>query len=110
MGTLIKRKESFPLMAKKTVNKFFDDFITKDFDWSDKKFSASGIKQPSVDLKETANDIEDELPTAEKKTEDFKVVNGHDLLLNSSEAEVRKKDNFIKKEFNYRSFCRLPSL
>jgi HSP20 family molecular chaperone IbpA len=110
METLIKRKGSFPLMAKKTVNKFFDDFITKDFDWSEKKFSASESKQPAVNLKETGNAIAVKLTAAEMNTEDFKIEIGNDLLLNSSENEVRKNDNLARKEFNYRSFCRLPNL
>ena len=109
METLIKRKGLFPLMAKKTVNKFFDDFITKDFDWSDKKFSASGSKQPSVNLKETDKDIEVELAT-EMKSENFKTEIDNDILLNSSGDEIRKKENIVRREFNYRSFCRLPTL
>jgi HSP20 family molecular chaperone IbpA len=96
-------------MAKKTVNKFFDDFITKDFDWSEKKFSASDSKQPAVNLKETDKDIEVELAT-EMKTEIFKVEIDNDILLNSSEDEIRKKGNIVRREFNYRSFCRLPTL
>jgi HSP20 family molecular chaperone IbpA len=109
METLIKRKGSFPLMAKKTVNKFFDDFITKDFDWSEKKFSESGSKQPSVNLKETDNAIEVELTAAEMNSEDFNLEIGNDFLLSSSQNDVIKKDNLVRKEFNYRSFCRLPN-
>jgi len=44
------------------------------------------------------------------KKENFKVEIDKDLLVNPSENEVRKKDNFIRKEFNYRSFCKLPTL
>ncbi|HSN49008.1 MAG TPA: hypothetical protein VLR29_09620 [Flavobacterium sp.] len=108
MGTLIKRKGSFPLMAKKTVSKFFDDFITQDFDWSEKKFSSSGIKPSNVNLQETDNGIADALPTAEMKKEIVKVGSGQDLQLKGSENEAKKKENPIRKEFNYRSFCRLP--
>jgi HSP20 family protein len=110
MGTLIKKKGSFPLMAKKTVNRFFDDFITKDFDWSDKKFSTSGSNQPSLNMQEPDKDIKVELAAIEMKKENLKVEIDKDLLVNPSENEVRKKENFIKKEFNYRSFCRLPTL
>ena len=110
MGTLIKRKGSFPLLAKKTVDKFFNDFITKDFDWGDKKFSASVSQKPSVIVNETDKDINVELTTVEIKKDNYKVEIDNYLLVNSSQNEVRKKDNFIKKEFNYRSFCRLPTL
>lgn len=110
MGTLIKKKGSFPLMAKKTVNKFFDDFITQDFYWSEKKFSDSGSKPSPVNLKETDNAIEVDLTAAEMNTEDFKVEIGKNSLINSSDNEVISKNNLVKKEFNYRSFCRLPTL
>ena len=110
MGTLIKKKGSIPLMAKKTVNRFFDDFITKDFDWSEKKFSTSDSNQTSLTIKETDKDIKVELAATEMKKENFKVEIDKDLLVNPSENEVRKKDNFIRKEFNYRSFCKLPTL
>lgn len=110
MGTLIKRKGSFPLMAKKTVNKFFNDFITQDFDWSEKKFSESGNTTSPVNLKETDNAIEFELSAGEMNIEDFKVEIGNNLILYSSENEVRKKDDLVRTEFNYRSFCRLPNL
>ena len=102
MGTLIKKKGSFPLMAKKTVNRFFDDFITKDFDWSEKKFSTLDSNQTSLTIKETDKDIKVELAATEMKKENFKVEIDKDLLVNPSENEVRK-------EFNYRSFCRLPT-
>lgn len=110
MGTLIKKKGSFPLMAKKTVNKFFDDFVTQDFDWSEKKFSESASKQPSVNLKETDNAIEVDLTAVEMNTEDFKVEIGENSLINSADNEVITKNNLVKKGFNYRSFCRLPTL
>ena len=110
MGTLIKKKGSFPLMAKKTVNKFFDDFITQDFDWSEKKFSTSGTNQPPANLKETDKDSKVELAANEVTKENFKVEIDKNSLINSSENEVVTKNNLVKKEFNYRSFCRLPTL
>lgn len=49
------------------------------------------------------------------KKEDFKVEIENDMLMISSEKEeekeeVGKKDNYIRKEFNYQSFCRTFSL
>ena len=110
MGTLIKKKGSFPLMAKKTVNKFFDDFITQDFDWSEKKFSESGSKTSPVNLKETYNDIKIELETIAMSKEDFTIETHEDSLKISSKNEVNKKERFISRKFDYRSFCRLPTL
>ena len=116
MKTLVKRNGLFPSMGSKSVNSFFDDFITKDlFDWTDKNFDSLGSNLPSVNLKETDTNIEIELAAPGMKKEDFKVEIENDMLMISSEKEeekeeVGKKDNYIRKEFNYQSFCRTFSL
>ena len=116
MKTLVKRNGLFPSMGSKSVNRFFDDFITKDlFDWTDKNFASLGSNLPSVNLKETDTNIEIELAAPGMKKEDFKVEIENDMLMISSEKEeekeeVEKKDNYIRKEFNYQSFCRTFSL
>ncbi len=116
MKTLVKRNGLFPSMGSKSVNSFFDDFITKDlFDWTDKNFASLGSNLPSVNLKETDTNIEIELAAPGMKKEDFKVEIENDMLMISSEKEeekeeVGKKDNYIRKEFNYQSFCRTFSL
>lgn len=103
-------------MGSKSINSFFDDFITKDlFDWTDKNFASLGSNLPSVNLKETDSSIEIELAAPGMKREDFKVEIDNDLLMISSEKEeekeeVGKKDNYIRKEFNYQSFYRTFSL
>lgn len=116
MKTLVKRNGLFPSMGSKSVNSFFDDFITKDlFDWTDKNFASLGSNLPSVNLKETDTNIEIELAAPGMKKEDFKVEIENNMLMISSEKEeekeeVGKKDNYIRKEFNYQSFCRTFSL
>lgn len=116
METLVKRNGLFPTMGSKSVNSFFDDFITKDlFDWTDKNFAELGSNLPSVNLKETDTHIEVELAAPGMKKEDFKVEIENDVLIISSEKEeekeeTRKKDNYIRKEFNYQSFFRSFSL
>ncbi len=116
METLVKRGGLFPSLTNKSVNNFFDDFITKDlFDWTDKNFATLGSNLPSVNLKETDTNIEVELAAPGMKREDFKVEIDNDVLMISSEKEeekeeVRKKDNYIRKEFNYQSFCRTFTL
>ncbi|TDE45026.1 Hsp20/alpha crystallin family protein [Flavobacterium rhamnosiphilum] len=111
MGTLVKRNSSFP-----TVNTLFDDFFSKDvFDWSDKNFSTIGSNLPSVNLKETDNKLEVDLAAPGMKKEDFKVEIDNNMLMISSERkeekeETRKKDNYVRKEFNYQSFCRTFTL
>jgi len=115
METLV-RTGLFPTLATKSVNNFFDDFITRDlFDWTDKNFAALGSNLPSVNLKETDTNIEVELAAPGMKREDFKVEIDNDVLMISSEKEeekeeVRKKDNYIRKEFNYQSFSRTFTL
>ncbi|HSN49382.1 MAG TPA: Hsp20/alpha crystallin family protein [Flavobacterium sp.] len=116
METLVKRNGLFPSLATKSVNNFFDDFITRDlFDWTDKNFAALGSNLPSVNLKETDSQIEVELAAPGMKREDFKVEIDNNVLMISSEKEeekeeVRKKDNYIRKEFNYQSFSRIFTL
>ena len=116
METLVKRNGLVPSMGSKSINGFFDDFITKDlFDWTDKNFAVLGSNLPSVNLKETDTNIEVELAAPGMKKEDFKVEIENDLLIISSEKEeekeeVRKKDNYIRKEFNYQSFSRTFTL
>jgi HSP20 family protein len=116
MKTLVKKDGIFPSVESKLVSNFFDDFITKDlFDWTDRNFAALGSNLPSVNLKETDTKIEVELAAPGMKREDFKVAVDNDILMISSEKEeekeeVRKKDNYIRREFNYQSFSRTFSL
>ncbi|WP_269684464.1 Hsp20/alpha crystallin family protein [Flavobacterium lacustre] len=113
METLVKRNGLFPLVP---VNTFFDDLFTKDvFDWTDRNFSSIGSNLPSVNLKETDDHLKIELAAPGMKKEDFKVEIDNNTLLISSEKEeekeeTRKKDNYIRKEFNYQSFFRSFSL
>jgi len=116
METLVKRDGLFPSLVSRPLNNFFDDFIVKDlFDWSDRNFAALGTNLPSVNLKETDTKLEVELAAPGMKGDDFKVEIDNNILLISSEKEeeteeVRKKENYVRKEFNYQSFCRTFSL
>ena len=74
-----------------------------------------GSNLPSVNLKETDTKIEVELAAPGMKREDFKVEIDNDILMISSEKEekkeeVSKKENYIRREFNYQSFSRTFSL
>lgn len=94
METLIKRKGLLPSMPQKSVNNFFDDFNTRKLsDWTDKNFVETISKAPAVSLNKTDTNIEAELAASGIKKEDFK-----------------KNDSYARKQFNYRSFCRLPDL
>ena len=112
METLVKRDGLFPSLVSKSVNNFFDDFLTKDlFDWTDRNFATLGSNLPSVNLKETDTQLEVELAAPGMKREDFKVEIDNNMLMISSEKEEEKeeknkKDNYVRKEFNYQSFYR----
>ncbi|WP_395051628.1 Hsp20/alpha crystallin family protein [Flavobacterium sp.] len=114
MKTLVKRDSIFPTVESKLVSNFFDDFITKDlFYLTDRNFAALGSNLPSVNLKETDTKIEVEMAAPGMKREDFKVEIDNDILMISSEKEVEKeekKENYIRKEFNYHTFNRTFSL
>jgi HSP20 family protein len=113
METLVKRNSLFPVVNTLPVmNTLLDDFFSKDiFDWTDRNFTTLGSNLPSVNLKETDNQLEVELAAPGLKKEDFKVEIENNTLLISSEKqeekeESRKKDNYIRKEFSYQSFYR----
>jgi HSP20 family protein len=81
------------------------------FDWTDRNFATLGSNLPSVNLKETDKHLEVEMAAPGMKREDFKVEIDNNTLMISSEKEeekeeTRKKDNFVRKEFNYQSFFR----
>jgi HSP20 family protein len=64
-----------------------------------------------VNLRETDKHLEVEMAAPGMKREDFKVEIDNNTLMISSEKEeekeeTRKKDNFVRKEFNYQSFFR----
>jgi len=116
MKTLVKKDGLFPSLESKSINNFFDDFITKDlFDWTDRNFAALGSNLPSVNLKESDKKIEVELAAPGMKREDFKVeIDNHILRISSEKEEkkeeVSKKENYTRREFNYQSFSRTFNL
>lgn len=113
METLVKRNSLLPLIP---TNNLIDNLLSRDiFDWTDRNFTSIGANLPSVNLKETENKLQVELAAPGLKKEDFKVEIENNTLLISSEKEEekeekRKKDNYIRKEFNYQSFCRTFAL
>ena len=114
METLIKRNGTHPVVP--VVSTILDDFFSRDiFDWTDRNFAAVGSNLPSVNLKETDTKLEVEMAVPGMKKEDFKVQVENNMLRISSEKKeefesTSKKDNYIRKEFNYHSFHRTFSL
>ncbi|MET0759722.1 MAG: Hsp20/alpha crystallin family protein [Flavobacterium sp.] len=94
------------------VNTLIEDFFSKDiFDWADKNFAHVGANLPSVNLKESDKKLEIEMAVPGMRKEDLKVEIDNDMIIISSEKEeekeeLRKKGNYIKKEFHYQSFYR----
>lgn len=107
MGSLVNKNNLFPSM-----NSFIDDVFSKDFfDWNDKNYSGLGSTLPSVNLMENDNQIKIDLAAPGMKKEDFKIELNNDMLSISSEKrhekeEKNKKENYMRKEFSYQSFCR----
>ena len=107
METLVKRNGSLP-----SVGSLFEDFFSKDiFNWADKNFAASGSNLPSVNLRETDNELEVELAAPGMQKEDFKVEVENNMLIISSEKQQENEDKedregYIRREFNYQSFYR----
>jgi HSP20 family protein len=112
MEALVKRNGMFPSVASKFTDPLFEDFFTRDIsDWADKSISAIGVNLPSVNLKETDTKFEIELAAPGLKKEDFKIEVDKNMLSISAEKEEKKeeknkKDNYVRKEFNYQSFYR----
>jgi HSP20 family protein len=112
METMIKRGDGmFPSVVSKLVNPLFEDFFTRDIsDWADRSISAIGVNLPSVNLKETDTKLEIELAAPGLKKEDFKIEVDNNMLVISAEKEEKKesskKDDYVRKEFNYQSFYR----
>jgi HSP20 family protein len=112
METLVKRDGMFPSVINKLVNPLFEDFFTRDIsDWADRSIPAIGINLPSVNLKETDTKLEIELAAPGLKKEDFKIEVDNNMLIITAEKEETKessskRDDYVRKEFNYQSFYR----
>ncbi|WP_281239825.1 Hsp20/alpha crystallin family protein [Flavobacterium praedii] len=112
METLVKRDGMFPSIISQFANPLFEDFFTRDIsDWADRSISAIGVNLPSVNLKETDTKLEIELAAPGLKKEDFKIEVENNMLSISAEKEEKKeitnkKDDYVRKEFNYKSFYR----
>ncbi len=116
METLVKRNGLTPSVSKfgllPSVNTFLEDFFSRDiFDWTDRNYAAIGSNLPSVNLRETDTQLQIEMAAPGMTKEDFKVEIQNNLLVISSEREEEKeelsrRDDFVRKEFNYQSFYR----
>lgn len=98
--------------SKSTTHSLLDEFFPKDImEWSFKNFTDIGSTMPSVNLSETEREYQIDLAAPGMKKEDFKVEIEDKTISIASEKEERseemnKKENYTRKEFSYRSFCR----
>lgn len=108
----IKTKEDqimLPVLRKGTTfPSFMDDFLGRDF-FSNFFDNQTGMSMPSVNIIEGKEDfrIEVAVPGLDKK--DFKIDLNNNVLVISSEKEVKNEQNdekYMRKEFSYSSFQR----
>lgn len=89
----------------------FDRFFENDmFDWSNRNFSNTNTTLPAVNIKEDTEGFEVELAAPGFDKKDFKIELNNDLLTISSEKkvekELKKEEQFSRREFSYQSFSR----
>jgi len=100
MLPVLRRGTTFP--------SFMDDFLGRDF-FSNFFDNQTGMSIPSVNIIEGKEDfrIEVAVPGLDKK--DFKIDLNNNVLVISSEKEVKNEQNdekYMRKEFSYSSFQR----
>ncbi len=100
MLPVLRRGTTFP--------SFMDDFLGRDF-FSNFFDNQTGMSMPSVNIIEGKEDfrIEVAVPGLDKK--DFKIDLNNNVLVISSEKEVKNEQNdekYMRKEFSYSSFQR----
>lgn len=102
-----------PVLRKRSNFPYYrDDFFAKDLISS---FFSDGADYsvPAVNIKENENHFEIEVAAPGLSKEDFKVKLEKNILSVTSEKEIKKdeeKENFMRKEFSYNSFCRSFSI
>lgn len=98
-----------PVLRKRGYLPYYrDDFFAKDLISS---FFSDGADYsvPAVNIKENENHFEIEVAAPGLNKEDFKVKLEKNILTVTSEKKTQKdegKENFMRKEFSYNSFCR----
>lgn len=106
MNLIKRRGNQIPDLQRR----FFDDFFGRElFNWENNNFSTTSTTLPSVNIKETSDNIEVEVAAPGLEKKDFKVTLDNGLLTISSEKEnkqISKEENFSRREFSYQSFQR----
>ncbi|MDA0196133.1 MAG: Hsp20/alpha crystallin family protein [Bacteroidetes bacterium] len=92
-----------------TLNRFFDDFFTKDLYWNGENASPKLNSQPAVNVKETNQSFDLELAAPGLGKGDFNIEVNNDVLSISFEKKTEnevKEESYNVREFGYQSFKR----
>lgn len=92
-------KDVFQDFFNSAVNRTLSDFLNVD----------APVTQPSVNIKETADDFQIEMAAPGLEKGDFKISIDNNRLTIAAQKEEKKEesgDNFTRKEFSFSSFTR----
>lgn len=92
-----------------TLNRFFDDFFTKDLFWNGENELSKFSYKPAVNIKENDKSFDLELAAPGLDKKDFNVELNEDVLTISFENKVENEvneENYRRREFSVRSFKR----
>lgn len=105
MRTLVKRNRLYP-----EVPSLFNEFFRGDwFDHADFNYALNDSTLPSVNIREDNDKYELEVAVPGMEKDDFKVELNNNMLIVSSEREVKKEEkenNYTRREFSYQTFTR----
>jgi len=92
-----------------TLNRFFDDFFTKDLFWNGENELSRLNASPAVNIKETENLFDLELAAPGLTKKDFNIEVNEDVLTISFEKKEENEaneENYKRREFGFQSFRR----
>lgn len=97
-----------PVIIKRNRFPYRDELISRDL-LSSFFNDGADYSVPAVNIMENENNFEIELAAPGLKKEDFQIKLEKNVLTISSKKEIEKNENgpnFMRKEFEYSSFCR----
>lgn len=107
--SLIKKSAEWPLLSTSGwLSDFFNTERFLDYEWPRRT-----QWMPAVNVNEKDKEFEIEMAAPGMKKSDFKIETENSTLTISSEKEEEseeKKEDYMRREFNYASFCRSFSL
>ncbi len=92
-----------------TLNRFFDDFFTKDLYWNGENELTKFNSTPMVNIKEDGDSFGLELAAPGLKKKDFNIELNENVLTVSFERKTEgevAEENYKRREFGYQSFKR----